>query len=147
VSQRPDQHGRPLHQRHDVEQHHEHAKRHRDRNRTGTRAVVSLMPVSGFCSSISAHGWPLSGLRIYVRAVSLIAKEVFAFFMAIRFASSRVSSSTHLQNRHTQVLSGTVLHDKAGFQFIDCPGCREAAGRGHWLENFEGLQLLQRNEA
>jgi hypothetical protein len=24
----------------------------------------------------------------------------------------------------------------------DCPGWREAAGRGHWLENFEGLQLL-----
>src|SRR5205807_19312 len=41
-SQRPDQQGRPLHQRDNVEQRHQRRERQRDRNRAGTPAAQLL---------------------------------------------------------------------------------------------------------
>ncbi len=57
---------------------------------------------------------------------------------AMRRASSRVSSLAadsrprlFLEVDVGQLLSGAVLHDEAGFQFLDGPGRRETAFR-HW---------------
>jgi hypothetical protein len=49
----------------------------------------------------------------------------FATLAAMRRASSRVSRCA------AERRPGVILHDETGIRFLDGPGRREAAGRGH----------------